>query len=545
MFSKIASWLVNSLFTGGKIRWKTVAAFFLVFVGPFALLAVFSYINIYKNLTGYTLARRTSVAYLAATTLEGRLNQLKEVGVTVSKRGSLPILMEQKKWGEAVKSLGNVIQEFPFVKEILLADPTGKPMAALGGSINAMGETILVHPQPYISEIYQSVVAVSIPVQKMGGGGTVGVLVLQVGIDTLIDWVREMEVGQMGFVYFIDKKGNAIVNPNYAPEAKVADYSKLPIIQKLLQKNRGVELLYQPTTQEERLAAFEPVRGHDWGVMVQEPSTTAFAERNASLRAIMIVYVLIFGFTILVLSFILRALVEHKKAEEMREQLIHVITHELRSPVATVKAAISNMKDGIVGPMNPKQMEMLNIANRNIDRLTKIISDLLDIGRFESGKAEMHLQNVPLKPLVKEVTENVKLEMQNRQIVLKNGSMPDGLSVYGDPDMILQLLNNLMDNAVRFARSEVVVDVRPLGNAVQVDVKDDGPGIPKARMGELFNKFVQVNRPTGGSQYKGTGLGLAICKQILKLQGGKIWVHSEEGKGTTFHFTLPAAGQVR
>ncbi len=113
--------------------------------------------------------------------------------------------------------------------------------------------------------------------------------------------------------------------------------------------------------------------------------------------------------------------------------------------------------------------------------------------------------------------------------------------MYIDPDMILQVVFNLLDNAFRYAKSKVILNCILKNDKTEITVCDDGEGISKEGLLILFNKFQQINRPSGGAGYKGTGLGLAICKEIIRLHQGKIWAESELGKGACFHFTLPLA----
>jgi len=114
--------------------------------------------------------------------------------------------------------------------------------------------------------------------------------------------------------------------------------------------------------------------------------------------------------------------------------------------------------------------------------------------------------------------------------------------LYVDEDMTTQVLTNLMDNAIRYAKNRVVIEATSIDNAIEFRIKDDGIGIESKDALRLFNKFEQVNRAKGGSGYKGTGLGLAICKEIVESHAGKIWVESRPGFGATFHFTLPQYG---
>lgn len=235
---------------------------------------------------------------------------------------------------------------------------------------------------------------------------------------------------------------------------------------------------------------------------------------------------------------LMREIREQKRLDKMKDEFISTVSHELRTPLTTIKSAVENLQDGISGPLNEKQERVLTIANRNVDRLSRIINDLLDLSRLESGKAWLQKKRVDVVPLLQETVQNFQLTARAKRLAME-GLVPKGLPpVYADPDLLVQVLNNLLDNALRFAKSRVVVEARVVRQDVEVTVSDDGPGIPEDKMKSLFTKFVQLDRPMGGEGYKGTGLGLAICKEIIDRHGGRIWAVSRPGEWTQFHLAM-------
>ncbi len=255
--------------------------------------------------------------------------------------------------------------------------------------------------------------------------------------------------------------------------------------------------------------------------------------------------------------------VERLKAEikermlvvDLKNEFMTTISHELRNPLTTVKTAIQSLKDGLVGPMSPQQMRFVELAHRNVERQIKIINNVLDLARFQSGKVRMEFRRVALAPLLEEIAQSYSIGAKGPHL---EWQVPDRLpEVNADADLITQVVGNLLDNALRFAREKVLVKVsevdydadgviqrgRPEGSGrhgIMVSVIDDGPGMTDGQMSKLFTKFVQVGRPSGAG-YKGTGLGLAICKEIVSGHGGRIWAESGHGKGARFHFVLPVA----
>ncbi len=243
------------------------------------------------------------------------------------------------------------------------------------------------------------------------------------------------------------------------------------------------------------------------------------------------------------LTGIIRDITDRKKLEQMKDEFISTVSHELRTPLSTIKASVANLRDGIMGALSDKQGHALEVTSRNIDRLARIITDILDLSRLESGKAVINCRQVDAEQLIDDLMQNFQNLFQQKGLILRRDVAQGLPPLYGDSDMVFQVLSNLLNNAIRFARQEVVVKAVGLGNQgsdLQISIIDDGPGIPPQKMGLLFNKFVQLQRPTGAGGYKGTGLGLAICKEIMNRHGGKIWAESKLQRGSEFHVMLPS-----
>lgn len=230
---------------------------------------------------------------------------------------------------------------------------------------------------------------------------------------------------------------------------------------------------------------------------------------------------------------------------DLKNEFMTTISHELRNPLTTVKTAVQSLKEGLVGPLTPQQMRFVELAHRNVERQIKIINNVLDLARFQSGKVKLELRRVAVAPLLEERAMAYSISDKGPRI---EWQVPEDLpDIHADADLITQVMGNLLDNALRYARERVLVkaSVTDLGgrNGVMVSVTDDGPGMPEGQMSKLFTKFVQLGRPSGAG-YKGTGLGLAICKEILSGHGGKIWAESAPGKGARFHFVVPVASSA-
>ncbi len=256
---------------------------------------------------------------------------------------------------------------------------------------------------------------------------------------------------------------------------------------------------------------------------------------------------------------IVRNITERKKLEKIKDEFISTVSHELRTPLSIVKEAISSLKDELLGPLNKEQVEVVDIANRNAYRLWRIINDILDLSKLQSGKVSVHPFSVNIAQLIKEATQSFQTIASNKNIQI-DIELPEVIpSLICDGNLIERVLGNLLDNAIRFSKSHILIKAaltqqnqQALGKKdkkntpmpsnshfIQISVMDDGPGIDKKDIEHLFEKFHQIHRPVGGAGYKGTGLGLAISKEIIELHQGKIWVESALKKGSKFHFSLP------
>lgn len=240
----------------------------------------------------------------------------------------------------------------------------------------------------------------------------------------------------------------------------------------------------------------------------------------------------------------IRDITQRKKLEHMKDEFLSTVSHELRTPLAIVKGAVSNLKDGILGDLNEKQAKTIGITSKNISRLSKLINDLLDLSRLESGKATLNLVDLDIGRLLSEVTLGFNDLLLESKINFTLNIEPHLPLVKGDADMLVQVFTNILSNAQRYARRNLSITSKFDRDFVRVSISDDGDGISEENLQLLFSKFQQINRPQGGSGYKGTGLGLAICKEIIELHKGKIWAESTIGKGSVFHVLIPCSDKI-
>ncbi len=235
-----------------------------------------------------------------------------------------------------------------------------------------------------------------------------------------------------------------------------------------------------------------------------------------------------------------------KELDKMKSDFVSSVSHELGTPLTAIKGSVDNMLDGVIGELNEKQIAYLTRIKSNADRLARLINDLLDLSRIEAGKIDLRPTNLFLVTLIKEVAESLRPVAAEKLISLDIASRDPAVMAWADRDKVTQVLMNLIGNALKFTppHGKVTIAVGRNGDQwVRVSVADTGPGIPTEEINKIFDKFYQIAQ-SGRQKTKGTGLGLTICKDLVEMQGGKIWVESESGKGSTFAFTLPAEHPV-
>jgi signal transduction histidine kinase len=230
------------------------------------------------------------------------------------------------------------------------------------------------------------------------------------------------------------------------------------------------------------------------------------------------------------------------RLNQAKTELLANVSHELRTPLASIKGFIETLIERDVSWNKTQQQDFLQSADAEVDRLTFLIRDLLDMSRIDSGK--MVLDKRPC--LVSEILDSAAgvLSVITAKHKLEIAKLPALPPLQVDKTRIAQVIANLVENATKFSTegSSIVIKVVDLKGGVIFSVEDQGEGIPQEAIGNLFNRFYQVERAVYGKT-RGTGLGLAICRDIVEAHGGKIRVQSQLGKGSKFSFSIPLNNQ--
>lgn len=238
-----------------------------------------------------------------------------------------------------------------------------------------------------------------------------------------------------------------------------------------------------------------------------------------------------------------RDVTEERALDAVREQVNHHVNHELRSPVSALGLAVGMMKDELPKDCSETLRTAIEVAIRSVDHLSRMITDLVEVTRAETGKLSINPETFDLTKAAGELVVSMKPSAAAKSLGLSLAAPPGTLPVHADPTRVRQVLANLIDNAFKFTPSggQVVVSVEPDPDDEtmrRVAVSDTGQGLTSEEVGRIFDRLYQTAN-IARKGMKGLGLGLFICRELVERQGGRIWVESEKGKGSVFLFTLP------
>jgi len=239
---------------------------------------------------------------------------------------------------------------------------------------------------------------------------------------------------------------------------------------------------------------------------------------------------------------VLRDITARVELERMKTNFLSVVSHELKTPLHSIKGFVEIILLGKTGPVNELQRDFLGTVKEQTNQLQRLINDLLEFSRMEAGQIKLRMEPITVGDLVADVATKLGPQAANGKVSIMNQVAVNFATIEADPMRIEQVVTNLVDNAIKFTPPGGVINVHGREDAemVELRISDSGIGIPLEEQQRIFDRFYQVD---GGSNrlYKGTGLGLSICKHIVEHHGGRIWVESPgaDGQGATFCFRLP------
>lgn len=229
-----------------------------------------------------------------------------------------------------------------------------------------------------------------------------------------------------------------------------------------------------------------------------------------------------------------------RKVETMKEEFFSTISHELRSPLTSIREGVNLLREGIYGSLTPKQERLVAIVGMSVERLLRLINQILDLSRLRAGMLPLERRWVDLDRLAGRALDELRPQAEEKGVQLVRDRRAP-VKIFGDEERLLQILVNLLGNAVKFtpAGGSVRLSVEERGETVEVSVVDTGPGIPADALTRIFDRYQQAHPGRGG-----TGLGLAIVKAYAEAHGGSVRAESEEGKGSRFNMILPRDGML-
>lgn len=472
-----------------------------------------------------------------------------------------------------VNSTGVIVSGYPVDYSAIGLDLYATNRSGSFERAKNSGKTYTTNPVLLV----QGGVGSTIGVPVYAGDEFKGVLFAIIELTTISErFLADVMPDGHGSAYMITKSGRSLydeahselIGKKYIGNFCTINSSYADILRMQMQGTEGTGYYFDETTGERWIGAYTPVVWHDrvWSVATSVPASevdhlirSVYAKQMLFLATV-IAIILVGSFGLIMMFSRWNKTLESevksktgdlitmnkelalanarlKELDNLKSEFVSMVSHELKTPLAAMKTSAQVMGMADVGEETREEMQ--DIIIRNIDRQTKLVNDLLDLSRIESGRLRLNCENVALDAVIADSIETVKQAAVEKDITL-DAELPVGLpSVKGDREKLIRVVINILNNAIKFTSrgGKISIKARALNGQVEVRVCDTGIGIAAEELAKVFEKFYQVDN-TLAREAGGTGLGLAICKGIIDAHKGHMLVESELGKGSTFGFTL-------
>lgn len=565
---------------------------FAILISPSIFVSYFSYVELYEQLTKQTYDERKKLADQMAFVVESRIQASTDVGKISA--ADIADLVEEGKWPEAVQKLKNVRQEFPHIDRIFLTDTKCTTVAYYPPSPENTGKDFRFRDwckglmqngwkTTYVSEVFKRApypqlnsVAVMSPI-KNSKGIPIGAVGFAINLELFGTLVKNFKVDKGGFLYIVNNKGQIVAHPKYPAHEKIVSYSSLPIVQKIQKGSEGVEINYNSIEKEERLAAYTLVPQYGWGVVVTDPISTAFIERDNAMRSIY----LFDGFIILLNALFAASVIfvylklqktkvklDQKKLaledansklqelDKLKDDFVSMASHQLRTPLTAINWYTELLGSDKNNPLNKEQRGYVQQIAIGSKRMVEMVIALLNVSRIELGTFAVDPKSTDIISIMQTVVEELQPLIIEKRLRVTTKMKDEIPQIMVDPNLFRMIYQNLLTNAVKYTPDNGSVSIYHAlqGENVFISVYDTGYGIPKEEQQKIFSKLFRAEN-VQAKDTQGTGLGLYIIKSIIEQSGGKIWFDSpytittphgkETIQGTAFYVLFPLQGMKK
>jgi light-regulated signal transduction histidine kinase (bacteriophytochrome) len=356
----------------------------------------------------------------------------------------------------------------------------------------------------------------------------------------------------------VDPRGVLASHPKYASQDELIDYSSVPAVQRVLQANRGVKIEFNPVDREARVVAYAPVARHGWGVVLAQPTATAFAAKDEQLRRVQVAYGLALLFMACMVYLVFRIAMQRRQADEDRrvkaqlehrvavrteqleatnkelESFSYSVSHDLRSPLRAINGYARMLEEDHGARLDEDAKRCLTVVRREAGRMAELIDDLLAFSRL--GREQFKARAIDMTALVQEVVA----ELGGTAVPATRIEVESLPPASGDRATLRQVWVNLIGNAIKYSGKCDQPRVRISGKKRQGEtvyrIEDNGAGFDMRYYNKLFGVFQRLH---SGEEFPGTGIGLAIVQRVVARHRGRVWAEGEPGRGAVFYFSLP------